>query len=259
MFQKAAMRYILAYFALMLGLSGLSLLWAGKAYGFVLVLISAVLIYVLARMERTRRRERRYGGYGAAIEGYELRFADEQTALVAKLPQDELDNPAMLELLSAYENDADETEAIRRLYEQLRQRFSDWCDEFARLHALNESGAVGLPEKFAERYDELDGQLSRLLADVKRLEARAAEIRRELEDPLDHIAEGALMLESAEASCARRFGSKVPEELSAMLKLARQRLAEARAAIAAGAERPLDAVRLAQEVCALARAVQLRI
>jgi hypothetical protein len=44
-----------------------------------------------------------------------------------------------------------------------------------------------------------------------------------------------------------------------MLKLARQRLAEARDAIAAGAERPLDAVRLAQEVCALARAVQLRI
>src|SRR4029078_5435013 len=111
------------------------------------------------------------------------------------LPQDELENPAMLELLSAYENDADETEAIRRLYEQLRQRFSDWCDEFALLHALNESGAVGLPEKFAERYDELDGQLSRLLDDVKRVEARAADIRRELEDPLDHIAEGALMLE----------------------------------------------------------------
>ena len=59
MFWKVAMRYILAYFALMLGLSGLSLLWAGKAYGFVLVLISALLIYVLARMERTRRRERR--------------------------------------------------------------------------------------------------------------------------------------------------------------------------------------------------------
>jgi hypothetical protein len=253
------MRYILAYFALMLGLSGLSLLWAGNAYGFVLLLISAALIYVLVRMERMRRRERRYGGYGEAIEGYELRFSDEQRALEAKLPQDELDNPAMLELLSAYEHDADETKAVRRLYEQLRQRFSDWCDEFARLHALNESGAVGLPEKFAERYVELDRQLSRLLADVKRLEARAVKISRELEDPLDHIAEGALMLEKAEASCARRFGSKIPEELSAMLKLARQRLAEARAAIAAGAERPLDAVRLAQEVCALARAVQLRV
>jgi asparagine N-glycosylation enzyme membrane subunit Stt3 len=71
------MRYILAYFALMLGLSGLSLLWAGNAYGFVLVLISAALIYVLIRMERMRRRERRYGGYGEAIEGYELRFSDE--------------------------------------------------------------------------------------------------------------------------------------------------------------------------------------
>ncbi len=81
------MRYILAYFALMLGLSGLSLLWAGNAYGFVLIPISAALIYVLVRMERMRRRERRYGGYGEAIEGYELRFSDEQRALEAKLPR----------------------------------------------------------------------------------------------------------------------------------------------------------------------------
>lgn len=38
----------------------------GNAYGFVLVLIAAVLIYVLVRTERMRRRERRYGGYGEA-------------------------------------------------------------------------------------------------------------------------------------------------------------------------------------------------
>ena len=38
--------------------------------------------------------------------------------------------------------------------------------------------------------------------------------------------------------------------------LAREKLAGARAAIAAGAERPLEAVRLAQEVRTLARGVQ---
>jgi chromosome segregation ATPase len=250
------MRYILAYFALMLGLSGLSLLWTGNAYGFVLVLIAAVLIYVLIRMERTRRRERRYGGYGEAIEGYERRFTDAERALESKLPQDALDNPALVELLSAYEHDPEDAEAIRGLYAQLQQRFSEWRDEFDNLHALNESGAVGLPERFAERYDELDRRLTHLLADVKQLEMRAAAIGRELEDPLDHIAEGALMLEQAEATCARTFGAKIPDELSAKLKLGREKLAEARGAIAAGAERPLDAVRLAREVCALARAVQ---
>jgi chromosome segregation ATPase len=253
------MRYILSYFALMLGLSGLSLLWAGNAYGFVLVLIAAALIYVLVRMERMRRRERRYGGYGEAIEGYEKRFTEAERALESELPQNELDNPALIELLSAYENDADDAEAIRRLYAQLQQRFSDWRDEFDRLHALNEAGAVGLPERFAERYDDLDRQLSQLLADVKRLERRAAEIEQVLEDPLDQIAEGALMLEQAEATCARAFGSKIPDELSAKLRLGRQKLAEARGAIAAGAERPLDAVRLAQEVCALARTIQRRV
>ena len=228
----------------MLGLSrGSSLLWAGNAYGFVLVLISAVLIYVLARMGRRVGGNDAYGGYGAAIEGYELRFARRAEALEAKLPRTSSTiRPCSSSLPVAHENDADETEAIRRLYEQLRQRFSDWRDEFARLHALNESGAVGLPEKFAERYDELDGQLSRLLADVKRLDARAAEIRRELEDRSITSRKVRSCSRAPKPSCARRFGSKVPEELSAMLKLARQRLAEARAAIAAGAERPLDAV-----------------
>jgi hypothetical protein len=253
------MRYILAYFALMLGLSGLSLLWAGNAYGFVLLLVAALLIYVLVRMERMRRRDRRYGGYGTAIDGYEQRFTDAERTLESKLPENALDNPALVELLSAYEHDADDTEAIRRLYAQLQERFTAWRDEFEHLHALNEAGAVGLPERFADRYDELDRQLSQLLADVKRLETRAAAVDRALEDPLGHIAEGALMLEQAEATCARAFGGTIPEELSAKLKLGREKLAGARDAIAAGAERPLDAVRLAQEVCALARAVQKRV
>jgi len=250
------MRYILAYFALMLGLSGLGLLWTGNAYGFVLCLIAAILIYVLVRMERARRRERRYGGYGTAIDGYELRFADAVEELDSKLPADALDNPALVELLSAYEHDADDADAIRTLYAQLQERFAVWREDFARLHELNEAGAVGLPDRFAERYDELDRRLTQLLEDVRQLETRAAAVDRILDDPLGQIAEGALMLEQAEATCARTFGAKVPEELAAKLSLAREKLAGARAAIAAGAERPLDAVRLAQEVTTLARGVQ---
>jgi hypothetical protein len=250
------MRYILAYFALMLGLSGFGLLWTGNAYGFVLCFIAAVLIYVLVRMEQARRRERRYGGYGTAIDGYELRFADAVEELESKLPADALDNPALVELLSAYEHDADDADAIRMLYAQLQERFAVWREDFARLHELNEAGAVGLPDRFVERYDELDRRLTQLLEDVRQLETRAAAVDRILDDPLGQIAEGALMLEQAEATCARTFGAMVPEELAAKLSLAREKLAGARAAIAAGAERPLDAVRLAQEVTTLARGVQ---
>ena len=250
------MRYILAYFALMLGLSGLSLLWQGNALGFLLVLIAAVLIYILVRMERTRRRDRRYGRYGDAIEGYEKWFANAERSLESKLPDNELDSPAMLELLSAYGEDADDAEAVRRLYAELRQRFSDWRDEFELVHSQNESGAFGLPEDFAKRYKELDDRLLQLLADVKQLDRRAAAIERATDDPLDKIAEGALKLEQAKATCARRFGTKVPDALRSKLALAAEKLGEARAAIAAGAERPLEAVRLAQEVCALANAVE---
>ena len=252
------MRYILGYFALITGLSGLELIWAGSAYGFVLVVIAAVLIYVLVRMERTRRRERRYGGYGEAIEGYEKRFTDAERSLESKLPENVLDSPALVELLSAYEHDAGQSEAIRREYAQLQQRFKEWRDEFDQLHALNASGAVGLPKEFAQRYDELDHQLTQLLADVKRLDARATEVDRATDDPLDQIAQGALMLEQAKATCAHAFGNKVPDELSSQLTLGSEKLAQARGAIAAGAERPLDAVKLAQEVSTLATAVMAR-
>jgi hypothetical protein len=250
------MRYILAYFALMIGLSGLGLLWSGNAYGFVLCIIAAILIYVLVRMERMRRRERRYGGYGTAIDGYELRFGDAIEELESKLPENALDSPALVELLSAYEHDTDDAEAIRALYAQLQQRLAEWREDFARLHAQNEAGAVGLPERFAERYDELDRRLAQLLEDVRQLETRAAAVDRILKDPLGRIAKGALMLEQAEATCARAYGARIPDEIAAKLRLAREKLAGARAAIAAGAERPLDAVRLSQEVCTLARGVQ---
>jgi hypothetical protein len=250
------MRYLLAYFALMLGLSGISLLMTGRALGFLLVLIAAILVFILIRMEQGRRRDRRYGGYEDAIDGYEKRFGDAEQALEGRLPENELDSPAMLELLSAYGEDADDAEAVRDLYVQLRRRFREWREEFETLHDQNVTGAFGLPEELAGQYAELDRRLAQLLADVKSLEARADEIRRVTDDPLDKIAEGALKLEQAKAACARKFGNDVPDAVKSKLALAAAKLGEARAAIAAGAERPLDAVRLSEEVCALARAAQ---
>jgi hypothetical protein len=92
---------------------------------------------------------------------------------------------------------------------------------------------------------------------VRRLEEQAEKLRSETDDPLDRIAEGALKLEQAKAKCARTFGNKLPESVASKLALAASKLAEARTAIAAGAERPREAVRLAQEVCALARAAEV--
>jgi len=250
------MRYILAYFALMLCLSGLSLLWAGEAYGFLLLLIAAALIYVLVRMERARRRERRYGRYAEAIEGYEKRFTDAERELESKLPADALDSPPLLELLSAYEHDTTDADKVRSDYAHLRQRFLAWQEEFERMRALSEAGAVGLPEEFAEQYEQLAKRLTDLTADVKHLESRAAEIDQETEDPLDQIARAALKLEQAKATCSHRFAGKIPAELASQLVAGDEKLGQARAAIAKGAERPLDATRLSQEVCALAASVE---
>jgi hypothetical protein len=250
------MRYILSYFALMIGLSGLSLIWAGRAEGFLLVLVAGILIYIL-RIEPARRRARHFEGYDAAIDGYERHFTDAERELEARLPQDALESPAMLELLSAAGDDADDAQAVREQYAQLQQRFQEWREEFEGLHEQNVTGAFGLPDEFAERYAGLDRRLTRLLADVKQLDERAAAVRTEDEDPLDRIAEGAMKLEQAKARCARTFGDTLPSAVASKLALAAAKLAEARTAIAAGAERPREAVRLAQEVCALARAAEI--
>jgi chromosome segregation ATPase len=252
----AAMRYILAYFALMLGLSGLSLIWAGRAEGFALVLIAGILVYVLVRMQRAHRRERRYGGYDIAIDGYERHFAEAKRELETRLPDDALDSPAMLELLSAVGDDADDAAAVRERYAQLHRRFAECREEFEGLHEQNETGAFGLPDEFVEQYAALDRRLNQLLADVRRLDEQADGVRSEIDDPLDKIAEGALRLEQAKAKCARTFGNKLPDSVASTLALAASKLAEARKAIAAGAERPREAVRLAKEVCALARAAE---
>jgi hypothetical protein len=250
------MRYVLAYFALMLGLSGLSLLWAGEAYGLLLILVAAALIYVLVRMERTRRRERRYGGYGEAIEGYERRFTDAERELEPKLPENALDSPPLLGLLTAYEHDPTDAEQVRSDYAELRQRFLDWREEFEQMKAFDEADAIGLPQEFAQRYEELARELRDLTADVKRLESRAADVDHATEDPLDHIARAALKLEQTKAACVHRFAEKIPPELASQLAAGDDKLGQARAAIAKGAERPLDAVHLSQEVCALAASVE---
>ena len=126
----------------MLGLSGLSLLWAGEGLRLrPRADLGGASSTCSPAWSATRRRERRYGGYGAAIEGYELRFADEQKALEAKLPEDELDNPAHASSsLSAYEHDADDDgrRSARLVRAAASSASRDWRDEFARPHdALN--------------------------------------------------------------------------------------------------------------------------
>jgi chromosome segregation ATPase len=254
------MRYLLAYFALMIGLSGLSLLAAGRALGFVLVLVAAFLIYLLVRDESARRRARRFGGYEDAIEGYEKHFVETEEELEAKLPENALDSPALLELLSVYEHEGtDEADAIRAEYEQLRLRFKEWQEDFERLRARSAEGAIGLPARFAEQYDELDQRLSDLVAEVGHLERRAAETEKAAESPLEEIARAALKLEETRSKCRRRFGVSVPAELEAGLEEGEDKLAHARAAIAKGAERPLAAIRFAREAFDVAASIARRV
>jgi hypothetical protein len=216
------------------------------------------LVYLIVRLERERRRAKKFGEFAGAIEGYERRFAAAEDSLEEKLPEDALDSPALVELLSAYEHEGDRADAIRDEYERLRQRFLDWQKEFEHLHAENEAGTIGLPARFAEHYDRLDQQLTALFADVERLEARAAEVGRAADDPLEEIARAALELEQAKSTCSRAFGAAIPAELESQFTVGAAKLEEARGGLAKGAERPLAVTRLAREVCDLAAEVTRR-
>ena len=79
----------------------------------------------------------------------------------------------MLELLSAYKDDPEDADEIRQPYAQLRERSSDWRDEFEALHAQNEAGAFGLPGEFAQRYNELDPGRGEVEARARGGEARS--------------------------------------------------------------------------------------
>jgi chromosome segregation ATPase len=250
------MRYLLGYFALMLTLSGLGMLASGEILGLFLLVIAAILIYLIMEIQRGRRRARRFGDYGPAIEGYEKRFTAAEKSLESKLPEDALESPALVELMSG--EDADSAEAIREEYGRLRQRFVAWQEDFAHMRAQNEAGAIGLPERFAEHYDRLDQQLSELLGEVERLEARAEEAGRASDDPLEEIARAALKLEQATSKCRRAFGDDAPPELESHLRLGGEKLEQARAALAKDAERPVAAARLAREAGELAALVEKR-
>ena len=255
------MRYILAYFALMVGLSGLGMLIAGEPLGFLLILVAALLIYWIFRLERERRRDRRYGAYWPAIEGYEKHFSAASEALEAKLPQDALENPALLELLSG--EDMEGAEAIRAEYARLRERFHEWREDFERMREQSAAGAIGLPGPFAEHYERLDRELSELLDEVERLEVRAAEARGFGDNPLEELARAALKHEQATALSQSAFAGAVPAQLAADLAhdlaQAEEKLTQARLKLEKGAEQPLVAARLAREAFALADGVSKRV
>jgi hypothetical protein len=250
------MRYILGYFALMLAFSGFGALASGKAVGFLLIALALVLVYVIVRLERERRRARRFGDYVDAIDGYDEHFAKSARALEAKLPEDALDSPALVELLSA--EAAEEGEAIRSEYARLRERFLAWQREVESMHEQKDAGAIGLPASFAARCEQLDQELTELLEEVTRLEARAADADRVSDNPLEEIARAALKLEEATAVCRRTFGDEVPPELARRLEASNEKLEQARHGLAKGAERPLAAARLAGEVYEEADAVERR-
>ena len=250
------MRYVLAYFALMIGLSGLGMLISGRPLGFLLVLVALGLVYWIIRLQQERQRDRHYGQYGPAIEGYGREFAAAARELDAELPEDALDSPALVELLSG--EDAARAEQIRAEYARLRQRFLEWQREVQRMQEQQEADAVGLPGPFAENYERLDRELSALVEQVARLDARAAQAKSFGENPLEEIARAALELEQAASLCRASFGGEVPAELTADLAQGHEKLEEARGGLQKGAERPLAAARLAREAYALARGVSRR-
>jgi hypothetical protein len=121
-----------------------------------------------------------------------------------------------------------------------------------------EADAVGLPGPFTENYERLDRELSGLLEEVSRLDARAAQAKSFGANPLEEIARAALELEQAASLCRASFAGEVPAELAADLARGNEKLEQARGGLRKGAERPLASARLAREAHALAGGVSRR-
>jgi hypothetical protein len=144
-----------------------------------------------------------------------------------RLPQDPLESDAIVNAWSVHLGDPEASERLRRTYETVRRTFGDVQVELA------DAPATGA----AERHRRLAAKLAQVEDYVRSVDLLAAHEPELLEQAIAEHAEAAESID-----LARRTGADVEELIAADAKLQ-----GARAALRPNEERPLDAIRFAEE------------
>jgi hypothetical protein len=173
------------------------------------------------------RSYRRGGGTAGRPVSFFHELRTQLDRLGERLPEDPLESAAIVNAWSVHVGDPEASERLRRTYETVRRTFGDVQVELA------DTSATGAEE----RHRRLAAKLAHVEDYVRSVDLLAAHEPELLEDAIAEHAEAAESID-----LARRTGADVEALIAADAKLQ-----GARAALRRNEERPLDAIRLAEE------------
>ncbi|HEX2045083.1 MAG TPA: hypothetical protein VHF23_05600 [Gaiellaceae bacterium] len=183
---------------------------------------------------------------------YVRRFEGAEGRLAAALPEDPLESPALVAVLASYLHEPPAARmGVEREYREQRDRFLAWRRS-ARLlaspHLLDESGLRG----WLAAAEELGAELSEVERYVAEIEDRAEAAEGLADEALERATRAGELLGAARASAAAVPDEESARALNERLDVAEAKHGDAWKALEKGKERPVTALRLAEEAAALA-------
>jgi hypothetical protein len=189
---------------------------------------------------------------------YRRRFGGASRRLASALPEDPLRSDALVAVLALYLHEpVKERAGIEDEYRRRRAEFLAWREEAQRLGSPQELEAGDLCS-WLEEAEGLDSRLSALEAYVADIQARAEAAEGLPHAALECLTRAGDAIGAAATACAAVADPHSIQALNQSLAAAQARYREAWTAVDKGKERPLTAIRLADEAADLAADVQRR-
>lgn len=184
------------------------------------------------------------------------RFEETERRLEAALPDDPLESPALVAVLAAYLHEPPEAQArLEAEYRDRRKQLLALTDKVRLLGSPDDLGP-GAVHGWLDAAEEIDAELSEIEAYAADLEGRAAETDGLLEKALEHATRAGGVLTTARDGLTAVRDSMATSALQERLEDAEVKHGAAWNALEKGKERPLSALRFADEAATLAEEVK---
>lgn len=223
-------------------------IWAlpGPLGGPVWLLLAGGGIYWLFRSYRSGKEVEAIGTEAvAAVRGLDASVEERLARLEAELPPDPLSSEGVVNAWGLHAEDGDAVDKLYETYADMRERLLRATAQLDRLRAKRTKPAVDIAALIDE-YRDLDAEVEALRDYVGALRLLADEAPRLVERAIEEHAKAEEALEVARAKAS------VESRSVEALELADAKLRGAREALERGAERPLEALKLAAEARRLA-------
>lgn len=189
---------------------------------------------------------------------YRRRFDGATRRLTGALPEDPLQNDALVAVLALYLHEPAEARAgIEAEYRSQRKEFLAWRQETQHLGSPRGLDAGDL-RAWLEEADKLDSRLSAIETYVAGIKTRAEAAESLSDEAVERLTRAGDAISAAATACEAVNDPQSRHALNESLAAAQARYREAWTAVDKGKERPVTAIRLADEAADLAADAQRR-